>query len=198
MYRSPEMNAGEECDCQHDMYALGLVLVEMLLGKLNKDMDEDDCTFTNSGAISVAGIGGLIAKCKDNNDAMSTIVAGLLQRTPSQRLTPVKVIARLQYIEMALLGARVATTDEEVLARKQTWVDGFTGLAGILDDLKDANGDRVVKHDNGAGKVTEAKARKFAKRVAAAHKLTEDEAADLFPFLRKRFTPTLATVCAMK
>lgn len=134
---------------------------------------------------------------------MSTIVAGLLQRTPSQRLTPVKVIARLQYIEMGLLGARVATTDEEVLARKQTWVDGFRaknpkGLAGILDDLKDANGDRVVKHDNGAGKVTEAKARKFAKRVAAAHKLTEDEAADLFPFLRKRFTPTLATVCAMK
>lgn len=62
MYRSPEMNAGEECDCQHDMYALGLVLVEMLLGKLNKDMDEDDCTFTNSGGISVAGIGGLIAK----------------------------------------------------------------------------------------------------------------------------------------
>ena len=86
--------------CQHDLYALGLVLIKMILGKLILDMD---IFFDDRGRIRKAGIETFVDMIEQKSKPMSQIVTGLLEPDSLQRMTSEKVISLLKDINTGLL-----------------------------------------------------------------------------------------------
>ena len=188
LYQSPEMRAGAKIGCRHDMYALGLVLAEMLLGDVAQLLlVSSDSHFgfdPKSGKQYIApeGIGKLRADAETKDKGLSGIVDGLLERQPADRTAPAGIIAALNDIERGSLGARLAGSSPEVQASR-AWIDRFRqlppgALGGILQRLKGPSQQRLV---SGA---EEADARTVARSVLAGGSavagLTEDEATALY------------------
>ena len=188
LYQSPEMRDGCMIDCRHDMYALGLVLAEMLLGaevgsenpRLLQDAHFGYDLVSGKGFINQKGITKLLKDAGKKDTALSSIASGLLQRDPGSRTSPEEVIRALRDIERGRRGARLAGSAPVVL-QSMHWADSFRQakpgeLKDILKALKRGS-KRLVSP------AEEKEARETAKVVLRAGNapagLTEDEAAAL-------------------
>jgi serine/threonine protein kinase len=92
-YMSPEMmEDGEKIGCENDMYSLGLVLYEMLLGEwLRAPPYDSRVKLRNKSTLKM-----MVALAKEKNHKLGTIVRRLLEVKPAKRFTPDQVDCALR------------------------------------------------------------------------------------------------------
>jgi serine/threonine protein kinase len=97
-YRSPENNGVEKVDHKDDMWALGLVLCEMISGKTTEDIMGEHVwakfipTFEDKLKTWIQSV---VAIDKD----LGGIAQGLLQTLPGERFSAKQVLAELEYVD---------------------------------------------------------------------------------------------------
>ena len=179
-YVSPEMRNKRAVTCQHDMWALGLVLCEMLIGKLIHDyLPDGDIGYSKNvdrNYVKPRGIARLVKEAKAK-DANLGAIADKLLTDCTRRLSPAGVTEELHGIRRNLLGARVVRTELDVTC-PQAWVDDFRqkpvgSLSTILRQLKPGGKRLITSNQERALKSGRTKRRR------SGQQLTDDEAAAL-------------------
>ena len=186
-YTSPEMRAGRDVGCTHDMFALGLVLAEMLLGAtVEQLLDSEHFGYDprkQKPFVKASGFSKLVADAATKDKGLAKVACDLLHADPAERMTPGGILDTLRDIQRGELGARLVSATPEVRA-SQAWVDAFRQkptetLAAILKRLKKGSGSKrlVSKEEEGDAR-SEAVAR--SKNGPFPATLTEDEAAAVY------------------
>jgi serine/threonine protein kinase len=85
-YMAPEQVMGEQADCRSDIYGLGLVLVEMLTGKL-------PYRSKNARDLREEIVSGIRLNCRDIPRELSSICEKALKRHPDERFQDVESMA---------------------------------------------------------------------------------------------------------
>jgi tetratricopeptide (TPR) repeat protein/TolB-like protein len=99
-YMSPEQARGEEVDCRADVWALGVVLYEMLTGKMPFKGDHDEAV---RHSILNKEPDPITEEAKEGSEGLRTIVMRALQKDPSHRYQNVdEMLVDLQAVKNGL------------------------------------------------------------------------------------------------
>ncbi|MDR1989683.1 MAG: protein kinase [Acidobacteriaceae bacterium] len=132
-YMSPEQVRGEEADARSDLWALGIVLYEMLTGTVPFRGAYPEAVFH---AIKNEAIPPLLALRADVPDAVAQVVTRALQKDPAERFASARDLARaLRTIQGRTLPLDLQTGEvstEDVLARRRTRRAAVVRVAGLL------------------------------------------------------------------
>ncbi len=169
-YMSPEQARGKQIDGRSDLYALGVVLYEMLVGRVPYHADD-------SLAIGIMHITEAVPQLPHRLAALRPLIARLLAKRPEDRFqTGMEVVAAIEEIERRMqegelpelcvlpeMSAHASTTIGEPFSSHAppapvSKMDSAIGVRdrveptfGRLDQIVGAMGDEVMRADRGAG-----------------------------------------------
>ncbi len=132
-YMAPEQIQGEQVDTRTDIYALGVLLFEMLSGRLPFDQVEEAALFYQITNVDPPSLRSLRPEIPEN---LETVVSKALRKNPSERYQSIEeMLHDLELIRSGLVDrypSRERLYARKALARRPSMWAGVVLLAAIL------------------------------------------------------------------